>query len=214
MIFSKFIRSLAIVLALILLAAFLFNAIFLGKNNNKQKTAAVEEIVVTPTSFIKISQSADVDTSSWNTFSDEKLKFSIKYPSNIIIDERQTAQDRLYVFIFDEDKDKRLPGKVTALYIADTHKKGVDGFTAFRSGDCGKECKISYRTVLWININNAYGVKNPLPGDIHNYYLTDKKQEGSVINVYVGGYTDKKDKEVQIKINTFEEMIKTIYFDL
>jgi len=210
---KKISRPLIIVLGLILLAGIIFIVMSVNKKHTDSQTTLVEEIVVTPASFIKISQSPDIDTSSWNTFSDEKLKFSIKYPSHIILDERQTVQDKLYVFIFDEDKVKRLPGKVTALYIADTHKKGVDGFTAFRQSDCGRECNISYKTVPWVNINNVYGIQNPLPADVHNYYLTDKTQTGSVINVYIGGYLDKKDIEVQDKIETFEQVIKTIQFD-
>jgi len=210
---KKISRPLIIVLGLIFLAGIIFIVMSVNKKHTDSQTTIVEEIVVTPTSFIKISQSLDVNTSSWNTFSDKALKLTMKYPSNVIIDERQTVQDRLYVFIFADDRDKVLPGKVTALYVANTHKKGVDGFTAFKQSDCGSECNISYKTVSWVNINNVYGVQNPLPGDVHNYYLTDKTQIGSVINVYVGGYINEKDKTVQDKIETFDQVIKTIQFD-
>lgn len=47
---------------------------------------------------------------------------------------------------------------------------------------------------------------------MHNYYLTDKNMSGSVLNAYVGGYTEVNDQEVQKKVAVFEEMIKTIRF--
>jgi hypothetical protein len=183
------------------------------KNNKKEaKSAYIEEVVMTPTGFMKLSQSDDVDMSSWETFTNEKLKFTMKHPANVVIDERQTSEGRITAFIFEKDVEQSLPGKVTALYIADTGKKGVDGFSAFRKGDCGKECKVSYKNVTWININNVYGVKNPMPGDVANYFLTDKNQSSNVINFYVGGYI-KKEKGVQEKIDTFEQMIKTVEFE-
>jgi hypothetical protein len=108
-----------IILGLIILSA---GSVFY-KNSMSPKTTYVEEVVLTPTSYIKIPQ-PESDTSSWKTFSEKSLKFIIRYPENVILDARQTSKDRIYVFIFEEDKDAVLPGKVTALYIADTHKKG------------------------------------------------------------------------------------------
>ncbi len=201
-------RKVIIIVAIVVLAG----AFMIANSKHDAKKAYVEEVVVTPTGFMKISQAADVDTSSWQTFKDEKLKFTMKYPSNVVIDERQTSEGRITAFIFEEDKGQPLPGKVTTLYIADTHKKGVDGFSAFRKGDCGKECNVSYKNASWININNTYGVKNPMQGDVANYFLTDKNQLDSVINFYVGGYL-KKEKAVQDKIDTFEQMIKTVQFE-
>jgi hypothetical protein len=107
----------------------------------------------------------------------------------------------------------QLSGNVPALYIADTTKLGIDGFSAFRKGDCGTKCPVSYKAVPWVNINNSFGIKNPMPGDVHNYFLTDKEQTRTVMNVYVGNYTDEKDKTVQEKIKTFEKMIKTFQFE-
>lgn len=173
-----------------------------------KEKAPIEEVVVVPETFEKLTK--DKDASSWQTFTAEQGRFTIQHPANVTIDERQTSPGRITVFIFEEDKTASLPGKVTALYIAETNKKDVDGFTAFRKGDCGRECKVSYKNVSWININNAYGVKNPLPGDVHNYYLTDKNKTKSVINAYVGGYLETNDKEVQKKIKMFENMIKTL----
>lgn len=189
------------------------STIFFTKSKTKQYAfAPTPTAVPTPAQYRKVSP-ADDKTASWQTFTDDVLKYSIKYPSNIVLDKRQTVKGRITVFIFDEDKTASLPGKVTALYLADTHKKGIDGFTAFSRGDCGSACKVSFKKADWININNVYGIKNPLPNDIHNYYLTDKGQTGTVVNVYVGGYTNEKEKGVQEKIGIFEEMIKTIQFN-
>jgi hypothetical protein len=196
---------------LLLTVLLLAGTSFINKKSEQPKKAYVEEVVVVPTSYTKIPQPKS-DTSSWKTFSDKNLKLTLKYPPDVMIDPRQTSENRITVFIFDEDKTASLPGKVTALYIADTHKSFTDGFSAFRKSDCSKECEISYKNTEWININNVYGVKNPLPDDVHNYYLTDKNMTGSVVNVYVGGYIS-QDKVVLDKIKVFEEMIKTIQFE-
>jgi hypothetical protein len=186
--------------------------VFLFVSKNGSKNTIANEVVITPTAFMKLSQASDVDTSSWEMYEDKKLKFTMNHPASVIIDPRQTSKGRITAFIFEEDKDKPLPGNVTVLYIADTGKKGSDGFSAFRKGDCGTDCKVSYKNVSWININNAYGVKNPMPNDVVNYFLTDKDQSKPVINFYAGGYM-KKEKDVQEKINTFEQMIKTMKFE-
>jgi hypothetical protein len=177
----------------------------------KQPTVA-DEVVVTPTAYVRLDKGSEDERSSWQTYTDKKLGFSIQHPENVILDARQTVDGRIIVFVFAEDKEEPLPGKVTALYVADTTKIGIDGFSAFRKGDCGTKCKVSYKTVPWVNINNTYGVKNPMPGDVHNYFLTDKEQTRTVMNVYVGGYVADKEKAVQEKIKIFEQMIKTFQF--
>lgn len=128
-------------------------------------------------------------------------------------DPRQTVSGRIYALIFTDDKAKALPNKVTTLYIANTSKKGIDGFSAFRKGDCKSPCAISYKKVTWVNMNNVYGIENPLPNDINNYYFTDKNQSGYVINIYIGGNTDTKDAAVQAKLAIFGQIIKTLEFE-
>jgi hypothetical protein len=197
---------------LLIIVGFLVSIFFFANNNTKKYNfAPTPTMVPTPSEYRKILP-ADQETTSWQTFTDDKLKYSIQYPKNITIDKRQTVKDRITAFVFEEDKTASLPGKVTALFLADTHKKGIDGFTAFSRSDCGSNCNASYKNTDWVNINNVYGIKNPLPNDVHNYYLTDKNQSGSVINAYVGGYIN-NDKDVQNKIDIFEEMIKTIKFN-
>ena len=179
----------------------------------QQKRAYVPEVVLTPAVFEKVPEIAQEQVTSWELFTEEKLKLSLQHPTTVILDERQTVEGKMYVFIFAEDQEESLPGKVTALYVADTDKKGMDGFSAFRKGDCERECKISYKNASWVKINNTYGIKNPMPNDVHNYFLTDKDRKEAVVNVYVGGYIDEKDKVVQEKIKTFEQMIQTIKYE-
>jgi hypothetical protein len=186
--------------------------VIVGNAAVQQLLAPVDEVVVTPTAYLKLEKQSQDELSSWQTFTDKKLGFSIQHPETVIRDERQTVAGRIVAFIFAEDKAAPLPGKVTVLYVADTTKIGIDGFTAFRKGDCGKDCTVSYKNVPWVNINNTFGVKNPMPGDVHNYFLTDKEQTRTVLNIYVGGYVDEKDKAVKEKITTFEKMIKTFQF--
>jgi len=197
------------------LGVYIFNT-FIADNKpnitkNQAKLTYMPEQVVTPSSYIALPTSGE-DITNWNVFSEKNLHLTMKYPDEIILDPRQTSEGRIYAFIFAEDEKEPLPGKVTTLYIADTNKKGLDGFSAFRKGDCEKECPISYKNTQWVNFNNAYGIKNPLPDDVHNYYITDKDQSQSVVNVYIGGYKDMKEKDVQSKIDIFEDVIKTIQF--
>ena len=186
--------------------------VIVGNESSQKHNAVADEVVVTPTAYLKVEKNAQDEVSSWQTYTDKKLGFSMQHPETVIRDERQTVEGRIIVFIDASDKEAPLPGKVTALYIADTTKIGSDGFTAFRKGDCGKECSVSYKTVPWVNINNTFGVKNPMPGDVQNYFLTDKAQSRTVMNVYVGGFVDEKDKAVQEKLKTFEKLIKTFEF--
>jgi hypothetical protein len=174
-------------------------------NEAARKASVADEVVVTPTAYQQVAKNNQDEIADWQTYTDEKLGFSLQHPSSIIVDERQTVEGRIIVFVMASDKEAPLPGKVTALYVADTTKIGTDAFSAFRKGDCGTECKVSYKNVPWVNINNAYGVKNPMPGDTQNYFLADKEQARTVMNVYVGGFVDAQDKTVQEKINTFEK---------
>lgn len=169
------------------------------------------EAVITPSAFRRISPAPNISSIKWNTYTDKKLGFTLKYPDNVIIDERQTIEDRITVFIFEDDRVATLPGKVTALYVADTHEKTADGYSAFRTDDCGAKCDISYKKVDWVNVNNVYGIRNPLPEDVANYYVTDKQQRGTVVNLYVGGYLG-KEEAVESKTAAFEEIVKTISF--
>jgi hypothetical protein len=186
--------------------------VVVGNTAVQQLIAPVDEVVVTPTAYVKLEKNTQEETSSWQRFTDKKLGFSMQHPDTVLLDERQTVDGRIVVFVFAEEKEAPLPGKVTALYVADTTKIGIDGFSAFRKGDCGTKCTVSYKTVPWVNINNTFGVKNPMPGDVHNYFLTDKEQSRTVMNVYVGGFMAEQDKAVQEKIKVFEEMIKTFQF--
>jgi hypothetical protein len=202
--------SIIIIIIIGLIAAIFF------LTNKSQKTqfafSPTPTAVPTPQEYREI-EPADKESASWQKFTDNKLKYTIQHPDEVLIDPRQTSNGRITVFIFNEDKTASLPGKVTALYLADTGKAGIDGFSAFARGDCGTNCNVSHTNSDWITVNNVYGIKNPLPQDIHNYYLTDSKQSGSVLNAYIGGYTDMNDKKVQEKIEVFEEMIKTIHFN-
>ncbi len=201
-----------LLICLLLLIAFGSVSYFLSHKKFQRATDAyVIEPVITPTGYVTLKPTNN--TTSWKTFSDETLHYSVKYPSNVIIDTRQTVEGHVTVFIFSEDKTEPLPGQVTSLYIANTNRNAIDGFSAFQQGDCGTKCNVSYKKVTWVTVNNVYGVKNPLPNDNNNYYFTDKKQSGPVINVYVGGYVDTNTKGVKEKIATFEEIIKTINFD-
>jgi hypothetical protein len=200
-----------LLISIVLVTGALMGMTLLKKSPDKPKGTYVAEVVVTPTAYIKIPP-PEVATADWKTFFNKNLKLTMKYPPEVMLDPRQTSQGRLYAFIFTEDKTASLPGNVTALYVADTQKSFIDGFSAFRKSDCSKECAVSYKKTQWVNINNVYGVKNPLPEDVHNYYLTDQKMSGSVVNAYVGGYLG-EEQLVKEKIKTFEDMIKTIRFE-
>lgn len=158
-------KHVLLISAILLLACGLLVGAFLFQSNNrplKFTFSPTPTVVPTPKEYRKI-QPAGREAESWLTFTDKSLQYVIKHPKNIIIDKRQTSEGRLTVFIFDEDKTASLPGKITALYLADTGKSGIDGFTAFSRGDCGKDCAVPHTTSDWVTVNNVYGIKNPLP---------------------------------------------------
>lgn len=164
-----------------------------------------------PTYFSTITKSAD--TTTWKTYEDTQLKFSFQHPAEVVIDPRQTVKGRRTVFVFEQDLEKQLPNNVPSLFVADTGNKEYDGLTVYKYADCEKPCPVDTKGATWVKINEtAYGIKNPNKKDILNYFITDKNQKGSVINIYVGNIKDTKDEKVQEKVNKFEEIISTIVF--
>lgn len=150
------------------------------------------------------------DTKDWESYSIDNT-FTIKYPKDIVIDQRQTVKGLRTAFIFKEDSEKKLPRNVPTLFIANTGKKNIDGLTVYKYSDCKKPCDASSINSQWIKINDdIMGIKNPRKQDIINYYLTDKNMQNSVINIYLGNTFDATDGLTQKKIHQLEEIATTI----
>jgi hypothetical protein len=114
-----------------------------GSTAVEKLLAPVLEVVVTPTAYQTLEKDPQEELASWRTYTEKKLGFSIQHPETVMLDPPQTVDGRIIVFVFAEDKEVPLSGKVPALYIADTTKIGSDGFSAFRKGDCGTNCPVS-----------------------------------------------------------------------
>jgi hypothetical protein len=211
----KFVKNkytLYIVILLVIVIA--GGAVIYSKNTPSHFSSFNSNAVATPmpADFAKVPKPVQ-NTSSWKTFTDKALKISMKYPTTVMIDPRQTVTGQLYAFIFTSDKDSDIANKVPTLFIADTHSTKLDAFSAFKKSDCGSNCTASPKNSNWVLLNNMYGIKNPLSKDVYNYYLTDKNQSGNVVNVYVGGYTNLDVPIVKKKIDEFDQIIKTIQFN-
>lgn len=166
--------------------------------------------MVKPTGFIPVSPT-ETDTASWKTYRNKSLSVSLKYPSSVIIDTRQTTEGRRVAFIAAGDKRAPLPD-VPTVFLTGFPGAGEDGFDVFSRTDCSQPCTILPQNVTWVQINNAFGIKNPLPGDRENYYLTDERKSGPILNVYIGGLNGQTDEKTEKKIELFEMIISTISF--
>ena len=103
--------------AILLLALGLLAGAFLFQSQNtspKFVFSPTPTVVPTPQKYRKI-ESANPEADTWQTFTDNRLKYVIKHPKEIIIDKRQTSAGRLTAFIFDEDKTATYGSRATRL---------------------------------------------------------------------------------------------------
>ncbi|MGH7204500.1 MAG: hypothetical protein ACREHC_08745 [Candidatus Levyibacteriota bacterium] len=206
----KFLKSKTFIFVVLIIVCFIAGALAFS---HVSISDVINKLPFTPkpSIFVKIPPPTQ-NTSSWKTFSENKIKLTMKYPSSMMLDPRQTVEGRIYAFIYTEDQKNDIENKVPTLYVVDTHSTNLDGFSAFKKADCGSNCNVLPENSQWVNLNNLYGIKNPQSKDIYNYFLTDKKQSGDVVNVYIGGYKNMDDPKVKQKVDQFDQVIKTIQF--
>lgn len=154
-----------------------------------------------------------VDTSTWNIYYDPILKFSIKYPSEVMIDPGAIGTGEFVAFIFKDEDWRNLPrnsGGYEKLEIYDRGGVGKSAFETFKNVECGEPCKKKEEEARKVKINNAYGIN--LSNNLgYNFYLTDKDEKGNTIRVILDtGFYPRLDKN---KLFTLESMMKTLKFD-
>ena len=140
------------------------------------KTTSQNVISPTPSDTKDVS----VDTENWKTYSDQKLRFSIKYPETVKI-LRSFPEVSGVEFVRKEDFEKDYL-EITMLVIYFRGKEGSDPEQVFRDSDCGKPCNEKTENV---KINNAVGIRTlgPRYPYEHNYYLTDQNKKVPVVRI-------------------------------
>jgi hypothetical protein len=103
------------------IVAFVGGYRLLDSTSTSQEASEVNA-VVTPAKFAMITAAPEIEKSSWATYEDKNHSFTLKYPPEVTIDERQTSAGRITVFVFEEDAEKELPGKV---YMQKMLKRGM-----------------------------------------------------------------------------------------
>lgn len=210
MVTVRYHRSLIIVLGIILIVG-LAGGLSLRRvpQNSAPYPEPTEKPIISPRPLISVPPPEQV-VSKWKLYADEKLGITIRYPSTVMLDERQTTRGRLNAFIFAQDSSIPLPGTVPVLFIAGNQGTERDPFLVFQQSDCGTPCPITEADVQQVTMNQVIGIINPRLHDTHSYYLTDTKKSGPVINAYIGKNADTSDTHVIEKIAIFEDMIRTI----
>jgi hypothetical protein len=171
-----------------------------------------EKVVPSPSAihYYKFPQPS-IDISTWNTYTDPILKFSIKYPSNVMIDPMDNFPGQRFSFIFTDLDWKNLGRNADyyeSIHIYSQGSTGKDAFDAYINSGCGKPCNAIREFADWVAINNAYGIQY-LGEYGSTYYITDEKKSGDVIFLSINR-ANGLDKQ---KLDILNQMIRTIRFE-
>lgn len=150
--------------------------------------------------------SSTAQLSSWITYTNNELGFSIKHPSDIVIIDESDIHS---TFARLEDSHKNFDA-ITTLGI---YKRGDVGVTpeAGLQSECpkmnNKPCQENYAPV---RINNAVGIKTLGPNypNEDNYYLTSSSGKSKLVRVYLSHLSFNKNED----LSKFKEMIQTFKF--
>ncbi len=161
----------------------------------------------TPAPIVTITPTPD-PTADWKTYTDQKLNFSLKYPSEVSI--KRTLDEGGVEFGIGKSADPNYVGfDILSVYFRTT--AGNDPETVFRTTECpslqGKTCQEKTEAV---KINNAVGIKTLGPnypsGD--NYYLTNESKTFPVIRLTYSKSNNTPKQDIKI----FEQVLSTFKF--
>ncbi|OGE19921.1 hypothetical protein A3A14_01140 [Candidatus Daviesbacteria bacterium RIFCSPLOWO2_01_FULL_43_38] len=189
-----------IVMGIVVLVLVGVGAFYLGK-----KAAVLKPQNQVVTSQVTPSSTPD-ETANWKTYTDQKLKVSIKYPDSIIILKSLPGRSVEFAKQKDYAKDFRL---INTLAIYLRGEVGFDPEEVFRNGECGRPCDEKIQSV---QINNAMGIKTLGPNypSTDNYYLIKEDKTSPVIRLSVFEFGNPADLDKDLE--PFKKMVQTFKF--
>lgn len=191
------------------LVAFVALTFFAQKQHTSQQQV-VATVTPTPTPYA-LSQ-PDVDTSTWKTYTDPVLKYSIKYPENVMIDPGFNLPGTATSFIFTDENWKTLPRNSHQYESLGIYARHGFGESPRDVGEDPYEQAVKdfgYGGFQRIVINNSYGIE--LKGG-NTYYLTeneDVKKGKAFISLGIATFQGSDSKKLEI----LNQMLHTFKFE-
>ncbi len=175
---------------------FLGFLLFSGEEKQSTQLGAVNPIP-TPASIVRIAQPS-VDSASWKTYVDPVVKYSIKYPVNIIpSDGGRKGVGVLFHFTdYDPNKMTAAHNNYENLIITPRNETGKDASYGFTQGK-----------YIRISLNNAYGIDASINGN-YDILLNDTNKSGDVIEIALLNFPTADPN----KMETLRQMVRTFRF--
>jgi hypothetical protein len=218
-------RNYALVVLLVLVTAVVIVTSLLLNSQRKitpQQTVANISPTPKPIQYTKLTP-PDVDTSNWKMYVDPILKYSIKYPSNIEIDLKgdNPGEGTAFMFTNNPTPKNEMGAGLDPLQIDARGSTGYDAYHGYQKseGSCVSESENCYAythipsNIIWVNINNAYGIEAPFDTHTIDYYLTDARKSNQVIRMYSPFITYQNRKFTKDEIHIIEQMVRTLRFE-
>ena len=190
-----------IILALIMF----FVALVLYLNSDLVKNAKNSTQTTPPSSeIIKITSPDAKEIANWKVYTDNKLRFTIKYPPEVAV--RRTLSEGGVEFGKTKDLGKDFR-EVNILGVYKRAEAGKDPAEVFRNSECSKPCNEKTQKVV---IDNAFGIKTlgPAYPFEHNYYLTNQNKTVPIVRLWLFPNNLDPDQDT----DAFTKMISTFQF--
>lgn len=154
------------------------------------------------------------ETADWKTYTDNILKFSIKYPDQIVLIDSKEGSYVKFIRKGDantiNEDDPLSIATVPNLFIR-SQGIGGDPEEVFTNSECGKPCD---EDIEEITLNNATGIKTLGPRYPYefNYYLTDSDQSGNVMRLNLVPWDKNPEFKSDEQMTLLKKMVSTFRF--
>lgn len=146
--------------------------------------------------------SVSKNTEDWKTYTNQSLKFSVRYPSDQVVIEQQSEEGVIFTFPQYANQVQYAPTSLQILRRGAPGEEAVDVLSSEVPILNGQKELPNYELV---KLNNSIGVK-PLSGFSGvRYYVNDENLTGSPVIISVGS-------DVNDDVKILEEIVKTFKF--
>jgi len=188
-----------------------FGAYFLGINRNQSSSQYSQQVTTpstTPSTIVSPSPLSD-ETATWQTYTDGKLRFSIKHPEDIVIIRSFADAEGGAVFA----RAKESKEDFRSITTLDIYLRGEVGTTPEQAlkSECptkvGEGCQEKFEAVT---INNAVGIRTLGPNypNENNYYLTSQSGKSKVVRLLLFPKSNNPNED----LGQFKKMLQTFRF--
>lgn len=186
-------------------------AYFFGIKRNQSSSQYSQQASTpstTPSTSVSPSPLSD-ETATWQTYTDEKLKLSIKYPNDIVIIRSFADAEGGVVFA----RAKESKEDFRSITTLDIYLRGEVGTTPEQAlkSECptrvGEGCQEKFEAVT---INNAVGIRTLGPNypNENNYYLTSQSGNSKVVRLLLFPKSNNPNED----LGQFKKMLQTFRF--